>query len=103
MSGTLGELSAVGGHGGQTIVQHPDDAEWPNLSLNALGAVQGNYLVPLRSARVLEAAKLVKTGKTYSLGIIVDSKMPSYPPRTCSIGWGIVSTFAGEAHEAPRD
>jgi chemotaxis response regulator CheB len=96
-------LSAVEGYGGQTIVQHPDDVEWPNLSLNALGAVQANYVVPLRTARVLEAAKQVKTGRTYSLGIIVDSKTPVYPPRTCSIGWGIVSTFAGEPHEAPRD
>ena len=33
----------------------------------------------------LEAAKLVKTGKTYSLGITVNTTTPAYPPRTCSI------------------
>ncbi len=29
--------------------------------------------------------KLVKTGKTYSLGITVNTTTPAYPPRTCSI------------------
>jgi kynurenine formamidase len=41
-----------------------------------------NYLTP---AVALEAAKLVKTGKTYSLGITVSTTTPAYPPRTCSI------------------
>ena len=41
-----------------------------------------NYLTP---AVALEAAKLVKTGKTYSLGITVNTGTPAYPPRTCSI------------------
>lgn len=36
-------------------------------------------------ASVLEAAKLIKTGKTYNLGIIVDSKTPAFPPRSLSI------------------
>ena len=31
---------------------------------------------------VVKAASLVKTGKTYALGIPVDSKTPAYPPRT---------------------
>ncbi|HUT51277.1 MAG TPA: cyclase family protein [Alphaproteobacteria bacterium] len=34
---------------------------------------------------VLQAAKLIKTGKTYNLGIIVDSKTPAFPPRSMSI------------------
>jgi kynurenine formamidase len=34
---------------------------------------------------VLQAAKLIKTGKTYHLGIIVDSKTPAFPPRTMSV------------------
>ncbi len=34
---------------------------------------------------VLEAAKLVKTGKTYNLGIIVDPTVPAFAPRTMSI------------------
>jgi kynurenine formamidase len=41
-----------------------------------------NYLTP---ALALEASKLVKTGKTYSLGITVNTTTPAYPPRTCSI------------------
>lgn len=34
---------------------------------------------------VLEAAKLVTTGKTYHLGIIVDSTTPAFPPRSLSL------------------
>jgi kynurenine formamidase len=45
-----------------------------------LGAA--NYLTP---AIALEATKLVKTGKTYSLGITVNTTTPAFPPRTCSI------------------
>lgn len=41
-----------------------------------------NYLTP---AVALNAARLVKTGKTYSLGITVNTTTPAYPPRTCSI------------------
>ena len=53
-------------------------SKWgPNDEIGA-----ANYLTP---AVVLEAAKLVKTGKTYSLGITVDSSTPAYPPRTCSL------------------
>jgi len=45
-----------------------------------LGAA--NYLTP---AIALEAAKLVKTGKTYSLGITVNTTTPAFPPRSCAI------------------
>ena len=38
-----------------------------------------NYMTP---ELVVKAAQLVKTGKTYALGIPVDSKTPAYPPRT---------------------
>jgi len=41
-----------------------------------------NYLTP---AVALAAAQLVKTGKTYSLGITVNTTTPAYPPRTCSL------------------
>lgn len=57
-----------------------------------------NYITP---PRVLDAAKLVKTGKTYSLGIVVDSKTPAYPPRSCSISIvqpGQVGSSAGLGH-----
>jgi kynurenine formamidase len=41
-----------------------------------------NYMTP---ELVVKAASLVKTGKTYPLGITVDSKTPAYPPRSFKI------------------
>jgi len=41
-----------------------------------------NYMKP---ELVLKAASLIKTGKTYALGIPVDSKTPAYPPRAFKI------------------
>jgi kynurenine formamidase len=41
-----------------------------------------NYLTP---ALALEATKLVKTGKTYSLGITVSTSTPAFAPRSCSM------------------
>src|SRR3981189_3134546 len=41
-----------------------------------------NYMTP---ELVVKAASLIKTGKTYALGIPVDSKTPAYPPRTFKI------------------
>jgi kynurenine formamidase len=41
-----------------------------------------NYMKP---ELVLKAASLIKTGKTYALGIPLDSKTPAYPPRTFKI------------------
>jgi kynurenine formamidase len=41
-----------------------------------------NYMTP---ATTLQAAKLIKTGKVYSLGITVNTTTPAFPPRTCSI------------------
>lgn len=35
--------------------------------------------------RTLAATKLVKQGKTHPLGIVVDPKMPAFPPRTTSL------------------
>jgi len=34
---------------------------------------------------VLKASKLIKTGKTYSLGITIDSNTPAFPPRSLSL------------------
>lgn len=39
----------------------------------------------ITAASVLEASKLIKTGKTYNLGIVVDSKTPAFSPRSMSI------------------
>ena len=41
-----------------------------------------NYMKP---ELVVKAASLIKTGKTYALGIPVDSKTPAYPPRAFKI------------------
>jgi kynurenine formamidase len=41
-----------------------------------------NYMTP---ALALQAARLVRTGKVYSLGITVSTTTPAFPPRTCSI------------------
>jgi kynurenine formamidase len=41
-----------------------------------------NYMT---SELVLKAASLVKTGKTYALGMPVDSRTPAYPPRSFKI------------------
>ena len=45
-----------------------------------LGAA--NYNSP---ERTMAAAKLVKTGNTHPLGIVVDPKMPAFPPRTTTL------------------
>ena len=45
-----------------------------------LGAA--NLITP---ASVLAASKLIKTGKTYALGITVDSNTPAYPPRSLNL------------------
>lgn len=34
---------------------------------------------------VLQAARLVKTGKTYNLGIVIDPTVPAFAPRTMSV------------------
>jgi kynurenine formamidase len=41
-----------------------------------------NYVTP---ERVVEAARLVRTGKTYPLGIETNARTPSFPPRTFRI------------------
>ena len=54
---------------------------------DTLGAI--NHLSP---QKVLQAAKLVKTGKTYPLGVVTGWNTPAYPPRHYAItviqpGW----------------
>jgi kynurenine formamidase len=56
----------------------PAPSKWgPNDEIGA-----ANYL---SADKVLSASKLIKTGKTYSLGIPVDGSTPAYPPRGCKI------------------
>jgi kynurenine formamidase len=53
-------------------------SKWgPNDEIGA-----ANYMTP---ELVVKAASLVKTGKTYALGIPVDTKTPAYPPRSFKI------------------
>ena len=68
MLGTVGTASA----------QDWTKSKWgPNDEIGA-----ANYMTP---ELVLKAAGLIKTGKTYALGIPVDSKTPAYPPRAFKI------------------
>src|ERR1700755_702766 len=67
-------LNAVGTASAQDWTK----SKWgPNDEIGA-----ANYMTP---ELVVKAASLVKTGKTYALGIPVDTKTPAYPPRTFKI------------------
>ena len=39
----------------------------------------------INAASVLKAARLIKTGQTYSLGITIDANTPAFPPRALSL------------------
>jgi kynurenine formamidase len=66
---------AMFGAMGAAKAQDWTKSKWgPNDEVGA-----ANYMTP---ELVVKAASLVKTGKTYALGIPVDSKTPAYPPRT---------------------
>lgn len=61
------------------------DSKWgPDDEIGA-----ANLLSP---ERALEAAKLVKTGKTYSLGVETNSKTPAFGPRS----WALVINQPGQ-------
>ncbi|WP_342740704.1 cyclase family protein [Bradyrhizobium sp. B117] len=65
-------LSAISG---TASAQDWTKSKWgPNDEIGA-----ANYMTP---ELVVKAASLVKTGKTYALGIPVTSQTPAYPPRT---------------------
>ncbi|WP_291865216.1 cyclase family protein [Bradyrhizobium sp.] len=69
---------AVLGTAGTASAQDWTKSKWgPNDEIGA-----ANYMTP---ELVVKAASLVKTGKTYALGIPVDSKTPAYPPRAFKI------------------
>ncbi|WP_375308347.1 cyclase family protein [Bradyrhizobium sp. A11] len=68
-------LSAISG---TVSAQDWTKSKWgPNDEVGA-----ANYMTP---ELVVKAASLVKTGKTYALGMAVDSKTPAYPPRDYKI------------------
>jgi len=69
---------ALLGGAGSAGAQDWTKSKWgPNDEIGA-----ANYMTP---ELVLKAASLVKTGKTYALGIPVDSTTPAYPPRSFKI------------------
>jgi len=70
-------MAALAGQASAQLAPVPPSKWGPTDEIGA-----ANYITP---ARVVEAAKLVKTGKTYSLGIPVDKNTPAYPPRTCTV------------------
>jgi hypothetical protein len=71
---------------GSANAQDWTKSKWgPNDEIGA-----ANYLTP---ELALKAAQLVKTGKTYALGIAVDSATPAYPPR----GFKITIVQPGQA------
>src|ERR1700737_5307377 len=84
-------LGTVGTAGAQDWTK----SKWgPNDEIGA-----ANYMTP---ELVLKAASLVKTGKTYALGIPVDSKTPAYPPRTFKITV-VQPGQAGNSGIGPKD
>lgn len=46
----------------------------------------------------LEAAKLIKTGKSYRLGIETNSKTPAFPPRTFEVHVIYPNQYSGDAY-----
>jgi hypothetical protein len=77
---------ALLGSVGTVSAQDWTKSKWgPNDEIGA-----ANYMTP---ELVLKAAQLIKTGKTYALGIPVSSTTPAYPPR----GFKITIVQPGQA------
>jgi kynurenine formamidase len=70
------------------LAQQPDWCKSKYGPADEIGA--GNLLTPQLA---LEAAKLVKTGKTYRLGVETNSKTPAFGPRS----WALVINQPGQA------
>src|SRR5258708_3316503 len=69
---------ALFGSVGPASAQDWTKSKWgPNDEIGA-----ANYMTP---ELVLKAAGLIKTGKTYALGIETNSKTPAYPPRSFKV------------------
>ena len=64
--------------GGTASAQDWTQSEWgPDDEIGAANRIT--------EQSVLDAAKLVTTGKTYSLGLVVDATTPAFPPRSLSV------------------
>ena len=66
-----------------TIAASASAQDWTKSKWGPKDEIGAMNLITPKS--VLQAAKLIKTGKTYNLGIIIDSKTPAFPPRSMSI------------------
>lgn len=64
--------------GGGASAQDWTKSKWGEK--DEIGAA--NHVTP---QSVLAASKLIKTGKTYPLGIVVDKNTPAFPPRSLSV------------------
>lgn len=71
-------VAALSAMSGTASAQDWTKSKWgPNDEIGA-----ANYLTP---ELVMKAASLVKTGKTYALGMAVTPQTPAYPPRSYKI------------------
>lgn len=57
--------------------------DWTKSKYGPKDEIGAANLITPQSVKL--AAKLVKTGKTYSLGIVVDNKTPAFAPRSLSV------------------
>lgn len=69
--------------GATTASTRATAGDWTKSKWGATDEIGAANLITPQS--VLQAAKLIKTGKTYNLGIVVDAKTPAFPPRTMSV------------------
>lgn len=76
-------IALVATAAGATINASADEANWYPSKYGADDEI--GSLNMLSAAKVKQAAKLIKTGKTYSLGVVTGSKSPAYPPRQYSM------------------
>ena len=74
----LGTVAIMTMAAGSALAQECKPSKWgPDDEIGA-----ANYVTP---ARVLAAIKLVKKGQSHPLGIVLDPKMPAFPPRSTSL------------------
>ena len=78
-----------------TVASAEQDKWWPSKwgADDTLGSF--NQLGP---ELTLKAAKLIKTGKTYRLGIETNSTTPAYPPRTFEIHVVMPNQYSGASY-----
>lgn len=76
--GVAGAVSITLAVSGDAFAQECTPSKWG--ANDEIGAA--NYVTPMQ---VMAAVKLVKKGESHPLGIVVDPKMPAFPPRSTSL------------------